>query len=77
MVFLLPNAPNNKAKVRAVRNEVDKCLFREIFNECLKNVPKGPQSTKYNDWDEVVALCHDVSVNQSFRNSDNIKPECK
>lgn len=25
--------------------------------ECLRTAPAGPQSTKYNDWDEVVEAC--------------------
>ena len=32
-------------------------LERKVFYECLKSVPKGPQSTVMNDWDEVVKEC--------------------
>ena len=35
----------------------DQCLRREIFQQCMKALPVGPQATKYNDWDEVVAEC--------------------
>lgn len=42
----------------------DKCqlkydheLKREIFFQCMKALPAGPQATKYNDWDEVVSEC--------------------
>jgi len=37
--------------------ETDQKLRREIFNECLKNLPAGPDETKYNDWDDVVEEC--------------------
>lgn len=35
----------------------DQDVRREVFFECLKVVPAGPQATKYNDWSEVVSEC--------------------
>jgi len=32
-------------------------LRNELFFKCLKNVPKGPQHTVSNDWDEVIIEC--------------------
>lgn len=36
-----------------------------IFMDCLKALPAGPQSTKYNDWDEVVNACESAAYYQS------------
>jgi hypothetical protein len=41
---------------------VDNKLRREIFNECLKNIPKGPERTVTNDWDEVIVECRNTSL---------------
>lgn len=35
----------------------DQTLRRKLFAECLTKLPKGPEATRYNDWDEVVAEC--------------------
>lgn len=35
----------------------DQDVRREVFFECLKTVPAGPEHTKYNDWSEVVSTC--------------------
>lgn len=62
------------------RNEVivkDACLQREIFNECMKALPAGPQATKYNDWDEVVAECRHTARYLSERRRKFVKPECE
>jgi hypothetical protein len=32
-------------------------LRRQYFAECMRLLPAGPQSTHYNDWDEVVKAC--------------------
>ena len=47
--------------------EVDQVLHREIFNECLKNIPKGPQSTRYNDWSEVINECNSTSYYMALK----------
>lgn len=39
----------------------DKVKEERIFFECMKALPAGPQSTKYNDWDEVVAECRNTA----------------
>lgn len=41
----------------------------ELQKQCLKNLPAGPNTTQYNDWDEVVAQC---STNSWY-----IANECK
>jgi hypothetical protein len=41
---------------------VDNKLRIEIFNECLKNTPKGPERTVANDWDEVIVECRNTSI---------------
>ena len=35
----------------------DQELNRELFKECMQALPKGPNSTVYNDWAEVVDEC--------------------
>ena len=46
--------------------DTDQKLRREIFKECLGSVPAGPQSTVYNDWDELVSECGDQAYRQSL-----------
>lgn len=36
-----------------------------LFDKCLANIPVGPTSVKYNDWDEVVKVCDRVSRDQA------------
>jgi len=54
----------------------DQCLRAELFQQCLKALPAGPQSTQYNDWDEVVSACASAAYYQSLRKNAFIKPEC-
>ena len=56
---------------------IDKCMQREIFNECMKTLPAGPVATKYNDWDEVVGECRTSSYYLSARKRQFVKPECQ
>jgi len=56
--------------------KVDQCLRNQIFVACMKALPAGPASTKYNDWDEVVEACASAATYQSYRHKDYIKPEC-
>lgn len=56
---------------------VDQCMRREIFQQCMKALPAGPQTTKYNDWGEVVSQCESVAYYQSLRKRKFIKPECQ
>lgn len=57
--------------------ETDQCMRVELFNNCLKELPAGPVSTKYNDWAEVVEACNNTSFYMSQRKRDYIKPECR
>lgn len=54
----------------------DQCLRREIFQQCMKALPAGPQATKYNDWDEVVGKCESVAYYQSLKKKTQITAEC-
>ena len=54
----------------------DQCLRREIFQQCMKALPAGPQATKYNDWDEVVGECESVAYYQSLKKKTQITAEC-
>jgi hypothetical protein len=56
---------------------VDQCLRAELFKSCMAALPAGPQSTKYNDWDEVVGACDNASYYQSLRQPQTIKAECR
>jgi len=55
----------------------DQCLRREILKECMVALPAGPVSTKYNDWDEVVAECGTQASRLAWRNLDTVKAECQ
>lgn len=55
----------------------DECLRREIFQQCLASVPKGPQTTQENPWHKVIAECESAAYYQSQRLSSRIKPECR
>ena len=37
--------------------EPDKEERKKFFFQCLSSLPKGPEITEYNDWDEVVNEC--------------------
>lgn len=54
----------------------DQCLRREIFQQCMKALPAGPQATKYNDWNEVVGECESVAYYQSRKKKTQITAEC-
>ena len=55
----------------------DQCIRAQLFQQCLKTVPAGPEKTKYNDWDEVVSACGEQAYYQSIRPIGNIQPSCK
>ena len=55
----------------------DQCLRAKLFEQCLNALPAGPQSTKYNDWDEVVNQCEIAAYRHSFRKMRYIKEECR
>jgi hypothetical protein len=55
---------------------LDQCQRREIFQQCMKLLPAGPQVTKYNDWDEVVRQCDAIAYHQSLKKKTQIAAEC-
>jgi hypothetical protein len=55
---------------------IDQCLRSNLFEKCLKIIPQGPKTTKYNDWDEVVDSCSSQSYYSAIRECDFVKPEC-
>ena len=59
------------------RSSANQCLRREMFKECLQLIPEGPNKTKYNDWDEVIAQCSTTAYYQSLRKTRSIPLECK
>lgn len=58
--------------------DIDQCMRREIFQQCLQALPKGPEHvSNSNDWAEVVEACESAAHDQSFRIAGHVKPECK
>lgn len=55
----------------------DQCKREEVFNACLAHVPAGPQTTKYNPWDEVIKACTEASRSISIRPKSQIIPACR
>ena len=54
----------------------DQCLRREIFQQCMKALPGGPQATMNNDWSEVVNKCESAAYYQSLKKKKHITAEC-
>ena len=54
----------------------DRCLHRQVFQECMASLPEGPRATHYNDWAEVVSECESVATGQSHRKGSQVKLEC-
>lgn len=44
---------------------VDREKQELLFFKCMEKTPKGPTTTKYNDWDEVIRQCFIVSREMS------------
>lgn len=58
--------------------EFDVCAFERTFDNCMKLLPAGPQSTHYNDWDEVVQECRFTAYRMAeYRPADLVPPECR
>lgn len=55
--------PETLAK-EAPRREERAAYRQAAFYSCMKSLPAGPVSTQYNDWDEVVSTCDNVSYYQ-------------
>lgn len=51
----VPKPPQNNQEIR-----------ERLFFQCLVAIPKGPEHTKYNDWDDVVAECGKQAYMMSF-----------
>lgn len=49
------------------RNAQRGLLRHEYFVECMKLLPAGPQTTHYNDWNEVVSACDSAAYYQSIQ----------
>lgn len=56
---------------------VDVCLQKVYFDDCMAALPAGPTSTNYNDWSEVVSACRDIAQSLAYRQNKDIKEECK
>jgi hypothetical protein len=54
---------------------VDREKRAQVFTSCLQNLPAGPLSTQYNDWDEVVDSCSEVARVSSLYCYENCPPE--
>lgn len=48
---------------------------QELFQACLKALPAGPQTTHYNDWNEVVDSCDSAAYAQAQYCYKNCPPE--
>ncbi len=57
--------------------EVDRCMQREMFRECMASLPVGPVRAHYNDWSEVVSECRDYALYSSYREARLITEECR
>ena len=56
---------------------VDQCMRVELFKSCMASLPAGPQSTHYNDWDDVVDSCESAAYYQSQRKKSQVKESCR
>lgn len=56
---------------------VDQCLRIKLAQQCMKELPKGPQYVgTSNDWDEVVQQCDNNAYYQSKRRRKHVAEEC-
>ena len=55
----------------------DQCLRIQLYQQCMKDLPKGPEVVgTSNDWDEVIGQCDENARYQSARKRQHVKPEC-
>lgn len=54
----------------------DQCRREAYFHQCLAELPQGPQSTTYNDWDEAVDSCAQAAKEQSLRQRFAVPTNC-
>ena len=45
------------AIIKVPRWKTDNDVFKAEYYQCINNLPAGPDSTVYNDWDEVMEEC--------------------
>lgn len=57
--------------------EVDQCMRRELFQQCLRLVPQGPKSVGISDWADVVKQCEVASYYQSLVTKSSIAKQCQ
>lgn len=55
----------------------DQCLRKELFFQCLKEIPEGPKATVTNDWSEVISQCGSEVAYLAIKYTNQIKPECR
>lgn len=77
MAIFLFACNDQSAKKQETGSDIDQCLRREIFVECMQNIPKGPIESYSNDWDEVISECAEFARRSSFRKLEYIKQECR
>jgi len=76
----IPDTPQEQAQISQdpdLAISPDQCLRTKLFQGCLKALPAGPQSTRYNDWDEVVNACSVYAYKSSIRKVKYIPAECR
>lgn len=56
---------------------IDICMKRDVFDECMKSLPTGPERTHYNDWSEVVEVCDSRSHWMAYRLKRHIPEGCR
>lgn len=56
----------------------DQCLRKELFQQCMAGLPKGPDHVvaAENDWQEVIEECGSQARYMSYRRREFVKPEC-
>jgi hypothetical protein len=77
LILLAITALTGCEQVQEPRVMRDQCMRQQIFLQCMAALPAGPQTTMYNDWDEVVSECESAAAYQSLRPTQHIKPECR
>ena len=48
-------------------DRIDNEDYMRLYERCLAAVPAGPESTVYNDWDEVVRECKSLAYQRARR----------
>lgn len=78
VVFVIGMAVLLAACVPERTQAYDQCLRQQLFQQCMSNLPKGPERIhNSNDWDEVVSECGEQARMLSVRKAVVVKPECR